>query len=609
MPRLRAPGVYFEPADPPARRVGEVRTDVAGFVGVADRGPVDVPVRVQTWTQFVTRFGGQTSNGFLAYAVKGFFANGGRTCWVVRVGDDDGRRASAVLVDRNGLPAFRVAARDPGPATAKIAVRVEPALDGRFTLVAELDGEPVEVWRDLDPARYAADGTETARYAVTTVNGRKVPDADGGQPDQAEYAVLGSVYVTVEDLSGGTGRLPVGVTPPAEWRQRVLWENETGKSVEYTGSTGRGRPDRVGRLGAEQPPGPVVARLTLDHFTGENQPPDRFRGLKALERVEEVAIVAVPDLMWPGRVPPRTRPPIRPRCQVSPAGDPKPARPVVADEDRPPLSDDDRRRGQEAVIGHCSGLRDRFAILDTPAGLPADRAVEWAKALRSEPAQFAGLYHPWVYAPEPLTEDPVRLVPPSGHVAGMFARVDLAVGVHKPPANEPLEEVRGVERELTANEHGWLNDEGVNAIRPYPGRGVRVAGARTLVPPADPVLRPWRFVHVRRLLSMFAEALGRTAQWVVFDGNRPDTWRDVDRLVRAFLDDQWRRGRLDGATADEAFGVVCDRTTNPPPDVDAGRLICEVRVRPPHPAELVIVRLGRRSGETGVVELPEGDRG
>jgi phage tail sheath protein FI len=606
--------VYFEPADPPARVVAEVRTDVAGFVGVTERGPVDVPVRVETWTQFATRFGGPTPDGFLAYAVKGFFANGGRVCWVVRAGDDDGRRASLVLLDLFGRQAFRVSARDPGPATARIAVRVAPAVDDRFSLSVELDGEPVEVWRDLDPVVFEADGkTRTARYACDLVNGKRPDRAEGGQPDEAEWTAAGSVYIRVEDLRpGGPARehLPVGVAPAARAEVRVLWQDATGRAVEYTRAGPTARLPRDGYLGSERLPGPVVAGLTLDHLTGENQPPDRYRGLKALDRVEEVSVVAVPDLMWLGGPPAGPRPPAPRGCSRPPGPDgPRPPAPVVIGEDRPRLGQADQRRGQEAVLRHCAALRDRFAVLDTPAGMTTDQAVGWARGLRSEFGQFGGLYHPWVYVPEPLRGPDVRRVPASGHVAGMFARVDLSAGVHKPPANELLEEVRGVERELSPEEHGWLNDEGVNAVRPYPGRGVRVAGARTLVPPADSDLRQWRFVHVRRLLLMFGEAIDRSTQWLVFAGNRPDAWRDVDRTVRAFLDDQWRRGRLDGATAEEAYQVVCDATTNPDPDVAAGRLVCEIRVRPPHPAEFVIVRLGQRVGETGVVELPEGNRG
>jgi phage tail sheath protein FI len=132
---------------------------------------------------------------------------------------------------------------------------------------------------------------------------------------------------------------------------------------------------------------------------------------------------------------------------------------------------------------------------------------------------------------------------------------------------------------------------------------VRVVGARTLVPPNAPELRPWRYVHVRRLVLMIEESIDQSTQWLVFEPNRPEKWREVDRVVRSFLDGQWRRGRLDGATADDAFGVTCDETSNPAPEVEAGRMTCVIALRPPEPSEFVIVRLGRRVGETGAVEF------
>ena len=255
------------------------------------------------------------------------------------------------------------------------------------------------------------------------------------------------------------------------------------------------------------------------------------------------------------------------------------------------------------MLTHCLLMKDRFAVLDTPARLEPDALVKKYQPFRGDAGQYGAVYYPWIYVPEPLPGPPVRLVPPSGHIAGVFARVDLSVGVQKPPANEILEEVRGVEFEVDQPIHGWLNDEGVNVIRPYPGRGVRVAGARTLVPPNSPDLRPWRYVHVRRLVLMIEESIDQSTQWLVFEPNRPEKWRDVDRVVRAFLEDQWRRGRLDGATADEAFRVTCDETSNPPTEVAEGRMTCVIEIRPPEPSEFVIVRLGRRVGETGVVEF------
>lgn len=617
MPRLRAPGAYFEPADPPPRRIAEVRTDVTGFVGVADRGPLHVPVRVESWAQFVTRFGGHTRQGFLAYAVKGFFANGGRRSWVVRVGAaaPEAPRASALLANRAGAAVFEVVARDHGPGAEALTVRVEPAAGKRFSLFVEMDGRVLEVWRDLDavPGQY--------RYAPDVVNGRTMGGAQEGQPDEAERTELGSVLIEIVSANDAPGdRLPVGVLPARRATRRRATEDADPPGTErvvFGTAEPRGPVGRSGFLGSAVRAVPVLAGLTVEHFTGEDQPPGRLWGLKALERVDEVALVAVPDLLWPGYPPPGPPPTSPPHCRVVPAGGPAPEPPEPVRDERTGLTVGDAASGQSAVVRHCAAMRDRFAVLDVPAGFDPQAAVEWAAGkpgtdarpgLRSEAGQFAALYYPWVLAPDPLPGPAVRLVPPSGHVAGMFARVDRLAGVQKAPANEVLEEVRGVERDLDAAAHARLNDEGVNAVRTYPGRGVRVAGARTLVPPTDPSLRQWRYVQVRRLMLMFEEAIDQSAQWVVFEDNRAERWREVDRVVRTFLDDQWRRGRLDGATADEAYQVTCDETTNSRESADAGQFVCEIAVRPPMPAEFVIVRIGRRVGETGTVDFRGGGR-
>ncbi len=210
-----------------------------------------------------------------------------------------------------------------------------------------------------------------------------------------------------------------------------------------------------------------------------------------------------------------------------------------------------------------------------------------------------------MYAADPIGANggsafsPHTFQPPSGHVAGMVARVDRRDGVHKPPANERLDGVRGVERDLDTELHGQLNDDSVNVIRAYPARGVRVAGARTLASTDFP---EWRFVHVRRLLLMIEESIDQATQWAVFESNRQEMWRAIDRAVRNFLDAQWRAGRLDGATPEDAFTVVCDESTNPEREANLGRFTCVISVAPPQPAEVVVVRLGRGHGDPNLVQ-------
>ena len=231
-----------------------------------------------------------------------------------------------------------------------------------------------------------------------------------------------------------------------------------------------------------------------------------------------------------------------------------------------------------------------MAILDPPLAA-RDAVLRHRQPLPNESA--AALYHPWVAVRDPLAINGlVRVIPPSGHVAGMFARVDRLRGVHKPPANEVLEGVFDVAEVIDDAAHGLLNEQAVNAIRIVPGRGVLVLGARTLS-----LDYRWRYVNVRRLFTMIAEALDGSMQWAVFEPNNPQLWRHVDRAVRGFLERLYRLGMLDGATSDDAYTVRCDESTNPPESTDAGRLTCVVGLQPPYPAEFVVVRIGvTRSG-------------
>ncbi|HEX6862081.1 MAG TPA: phage tail sheath subtilisin-like domain-containing protein, partial [Thermoanaerobaculia bacterium] len=350
-----------------------------------------------------------------------------------------------------------------------------------------------------------------------------------------------------------------------------------------------GEPPRAGRYrlagGADG-----LATLRPEHLIG---------GLAALEAVDEVAIVALPDAMPVPRVEPRTRR-RPPRCDDLCA---EPVEPELPEEplEFPPVPDEAAiSRLQNALIAHCERLRDRVAVLDVPPSAVTPRdALAWRRDLDSS---HAALYYPWLRVPDPLElEGLLRAVPPSGHVAGIWARSDRRAGVHKPPANEALEGVEDVLFRLGDEDHGDLNEAGVNAIRPSGGRGIRVAGARTVS--SDPLLR---YVNVRRLLLMIAEAVDEGTQWTVFEPHDLRLRREIDRVVRSFLDGLFRRGVLDGAKAEEAYSVRCDETTNPPAEVEAGRLICEIGVQPPWPAEFVIVRLAKSVSGVELLDARDG---
>ena len=235
----------------------------------------------------------------------------------------------------------------------------------------------------------------------------------------------------------------------------------------------------------------------------------------------------------------------------------------------------------EALIAHCEHLGDRFAVLDAPRdGDPLGPRAAWD-------TRYGAYYHPWLEVADPATGG-TRLVPPGGHVLGVYARVDTERGVFRAPANEVVRGVVGVAQQVTDAEQDVLNPAGVNTIRAFPGRGIRVWGARTLS--SDP---EWKYVSVRRLFIFLERSIDRGVQWVVFEPNGERLWAQVRDTIRQFLRAQWLAGALQGRTETEAFFVRCDRTTMTQDDLEAGRLICEIGVAPLKPAEFVIFRIGQ----------------
>jgi uncharacterized protein len=246
-----------------------------------------------------------------------------------------------------------------------------------------------------------------------------------------------------------------------------------------------------------------------------------------------------------------------------------------------------------SVIEHCENMKDRFAILDgletTTIDVPSIQG-----AVRD--SDYAALYFPWLQVSDPLSKTGgTVLVPPSGHMAGIYARVDTERGVHKAPANEVVRGALGLEYLVSKNEQDGLNPLGINVIRNLNG-GTRVWGARTLGGNQNEANGKVKYVNVRRLLIFLEESIDEGTQFVVFEPNNPALWQKITRTVTAFLTTVWRDGALFGFTPQEAFYVKCDATTNPPEVRDLGQVITEIGVAIVKPAEFVIFRISQLSG-------------
>ncbi|MFF7586521.1 phage tail sheath family protein [Kitasatospora purpeofusca] len=517
MPTYLTPGVYVEEVQSGARPIEGVGTAVAAFVGFARTGPFHEPTLVTSWDQYSQRFGGFTEGAYLPHAVYGYFANGGGAAYVVRVGGSD-RDSSA-------------------PAAAAPEQRA---------------GEPVA----LDGFLFAA------RPGVTGVS-VEIADADGENPPEDRFRLLVHRDGAVAETFEVSARRNVKGYLVTQARGSALIE------VTEQRGTAQGRPANRTAALPDAPaavPAPAAGQgatpgLDPAEFVGDAA---TRTGLGGLETIDEITMVAVPDLM--------------------------------GSHQRGDIDAEGVRTVQLAVISHCEQMGDRVAVLDAPPGLSAQQVRTWRNDEAGYDSRYATLYYPWIRVFDPAAGRNAT-VPPSGHIAGVWARSDAERGVHKAPANEVIRGAVDLELRLSKGEQDLLNPIGVNCVRAFPGRGIRIWGARTLS--SDPA---WRYLNVRRLFNYLEESILLGTQWVVFEPNDDRLWSSIRRNATAFLTEEWRRGALFGRTAAEAFYVKCDRDNNPQESIDQGRVICEIGVAPVKPAEFVVFRLAQFSDSTSLVD-------
>lgn len=594
MPEYLAPGVYVEETSFRARSIEGVSTSTAGFVGLTRRGPVADPDSgnlLDLLTSFgdferiyggldnlALTIGGKPLPNYLAHAVRAFFNEGGARLYVSRVyvppagGNGRARVVLAGTGNSGDNENIIVSARSPGKAyEGRISFRESEVPASGVTLNSAPEGTLLKTrtgqasnptinffikradgkWFDsgdvelalplADPPTDPLSARPPASLVTISVS---TTDADG---NELSYEDLGFSAAHPRAISKVLSASP---TKRSDFLQ-TLYAIELGTEVS-------GFDLRTALFGGSTPLVDGVRTVTLSGGSDGLEPTQvAFEAaLMELTGVEDISIVAAPG-----------------------------------------YSALSQAQGiQGALIAHAERRRAyRIAVLDTAAELSVTEARERKSRIDSK---YAALYYPWVTVVNPRFRPgdagiPAEInLPPSGFIAGIYARNDVERGVFKAPANEVVRGAIRFEREVNFAEQEALNPFGVNCLRFFPGRGYRVWGARTTS--SDP---EWKYVNIRRYFNYLEQSIDRGTQWAVFEPNGPQLWTNVRDTISAFLYNEWISGALLGNSPAEAFFVKCDRSTMTQNDLDNGRLICLIGVAAVKPAEFVIFRIGQKTAD------------
>ncbi|WP_037599810.1 phage tail sheath family protein [Streptacidiphilus rugosus] len=388
--------------------------------------------------------------------------------------------------------------------------------------------------------------------------GLAVEVADATEPGEDNFKLIvtqdGQVKETFDNVSVRKG--PHSVMTAVRGASKLITIEEVKGAPLVAPAKGK-----VDLAGAPAPAPAAVPQVSPDAYVGNSSDRTGFAGLEA---IDEVTMLCVPDLM----------------AAYQNGG----------------IDLEGLKAVQLGMIAHCELMADRVAVLDAPPGMNAQQVKTWRQETAGYDSKYAALYWPWVKVMDPQSGKAVH-VPPSGHMAGIWARNDASRGVHKAPANEIVRGAISVELNITKGEHDQLNPLGINCIRAFPGQGIRVWGARTLS--SDP---EWRYLNVRRLFNFVEESILQGTNWVVFEPNDPKLWDSVKRTITMFLRTQWRAGALFGRSPDQAFFVKCDEENNPGSSRDQGILNVEIGIAPVKPAEFVVFRISQFADGSGLEE-------
>ena len=555
MPEYLAPGVYTEEVEMGNKPIEGVSTSTAGFIGETDRGPT-MPRLITGLEQFLRLYGEFHPESYLPYAVEGFFNNGGKRCFICRI---VGKNSSSAIFevpahsDKSSVSSSHEKSgeeKPQNPSKAAASESLKETSPGAESPQGNSGGNPGKAFnvKTIGPGAWGNRvAIKIGSASLSALNPKLFkliiiywktappkPVVDPTDPDkQRDSNRREPSFIEVYD------NLSSEASSSDYYEKKI---NNISSFVEVSKISDALPPPTGGLKFLEG--GSDGAKIDLSDYKGKSGAnPGERTGLSAFTEVDEISMVCIPN-----------------------------------ENDFMGLTDE--------IVKHCELMKDRFAVLQA-----SQNAGLVSKLIPPLDSKYAAFYYPWIKVMDQFTNSP-KLIPPGGHLLGIYARSDTERGVYKAPANEIVRGAVGLQFSLTKGEQDILNPRGVNCIKAFRGRGIRVWGARTIS--SDPI---WKYVNVRRLFLYIEESIEEGTQWVVFEPNNQRLWARVKQTVTDFLTRVWKDGALMGTTPDEAFFVKCDETTMTPDDIDNGRLIILIGIAPVKPAEFVIFRIAQwRSG-------------
>lgn len=562
MAEYLSPGVYVEEYDNSPRSIEGVGTSTAGFVGMTVKGAAKgAPSLITNFAGFLREFGGYLSEfthgefRYLAGSVEQFFANGGTRCYVARVIAPGAATAQAdagimhICAANEGIWGNRIQLTVNSSAKKKLQLteRLQENTYRAKSADGLLEGDIVVFEEEYNRISSIFDNNITFEKAFSND-----PTDTDLVPKKILYLVETDIQVRYcDEVENYTG-LSFNVASP-NYVESKMKKSELVR-VSVSSMTGVDNP--VSELfGEGKTSGTVILSggsdgnlkaVTAGTFIGVDNGPGSRTGIQAFIENEQVSMMAVPGITMPD---------------------------VIV-----------------SLVSHCENMKNRFAVLDMPFDcVKTKELIEYREMIDST---YAAMYHPWIQNFDRSTQKS-GFFPPSGAVMGVYARTDIARGVHKAPANETVM-CTGLSINYNKGEQDILNPAGINLIRSLPGQGIRVWGARTASSNSA-----FKYVNVRRLFIYVEESIKVNTNWVVFEPNDTTLWTRVNITISAFLDTLWRSGMLAGATPQESYFVEIGASTMTQDDIRSGRLICNIGIAPSRPAEFVIFRVTQYTAEAG----------